>query len=551
MHHVGSVLPLPALLVLLVGACAPSTGGAPDAAGSEPAPDAGTLAPDAGGPPNTCGSGTIEEGEECDLGPAADGVLTGCAPTCRFDGTCAVPVELGVAAVDDTEHEQGVIWKRISGFVGKGEDAGATVGSCGGAGPELVFRWPVEQPGLVLVQLESPWKVKVYAQAACGDAATERGVGGTSCADPGREANPQQLLVPVSAPGSLFLVVDSTPYTNEAEFKLFVRTLAYVDAGAVCGPARVDELCGPGSHCVPRSATAGECDPNTPPVVRSVRAIHGSADDREKLTVSFQGRDAEANPLFGSLELLDGAGTALPLFDGDLDGAPERAKVDFAVEAAPGADEFSAVVVGAVDEARMAAADGPKSVRLSLHDAGLLTGTLTAPIETFRTVGANQPCDPERLSNRCVTGTVCAESSTCRAVGTLRAEECAAAPAAVATRVIVSASGPSLWEPSCGGVAAANRPEAVLRLTLEQDARRAVVSTANPGTTFDTVVSLLPDCGLDGAAFGLGCSDDGAGVTPAGASVLELVDVPAGEYTVVVDSKNANGGAAAVTVTVE
>jgi hypothetical protein len=88
----------------------------------------------------------------------------------------------------------------------------------------------------------------------------------------------------------------------------------------------------------------------------------------------------------------------------------------------------------------------------------------------------------------------------------------------------------------------------VARLVLAQAAATLTLSVANPGTDFDTTMYLLPGCPSTSAGA-LGCDDDNGiiGVS----SLLVLQNVPAGTYTVVVDSFKPHGGNYQLTATVQ
>jgi hypothetical protein len=73
------------------------------------------------------------------------------------------------------------------------------------------------------------------------------------------------------------------------------------------------------------------------------------------------------------------------------------------------------------------------------------------------------------------------------------------------------------------------------------------LSLDNPGTDFDPTMYLMQGCPQTSASS-LACDDDG----PIGvSSVIVLNDVPAGTYTVVVDSFKPHGGNYQLTADVE
>jgi hypothetical protein len=103
------------------------------------------------------------------------------------------------------------------------------------------------------------------------------------------------------------------------------------------------------------------------------------------------------------------------------------------------------------------------------------------------------------------------------------------------------AEGASLWDSpdGCSTNDPKGRPEGVVTLRLAERANRLTLTTAQPGTTFDTTLYLLVDC--SGSSIdAYGCSDDAPGLQ--GASQLVLTDLPAGDYLVLIDSFDSAGG---------
>ncbi|MBL8916018.1 MAG: hypothetical protein JNM17_35290, partial [Archangium sp.] len=112
------------------------------------------------------------------------------------------------------------------------------------------------------------------------------------------------------------------------------------------------------------------------------------------------------------------------------------------------------------------------------------------------------------------------------------------------------AEGGSLWDAPVGCATAdpTGRPEGLVLMRMTERADRVRVSTVGNGTSFDTVLYVVPGCPNDTADV-LGCNDDKP--QSAGASELVLENVPAGDYLIVVDSFDGNGGGFEVHATVE
>ena len=71
-----------------------------------------------------------------------------------------------------------------------------------------------------------------------------------------------------------------------------------------------------------------------------------------------------------------------------------------------------------------------------------------------------------------------------------------------------------------------------------------MITTALPETDFDTAVFVVPATATTSAAS-LGCNDDMQGFS----STLELSNVPAGDYIVVVEAVSPKGGHFGISVT--
>jgi hypothetical protein len=193
-------------------------------------------------------------------------------------------------------------------------------------------------------------------------------------------------------------------------------------------------------------------------------------------------------------------------------------------------------------------------------DAAGHTGMIkiASPIaQPVRTAG--QTCDP-RGFDVCASGLTCspgivgATTNKCSSSAPMRTQQCNAAPVLEPTSsgavVVGLVEGGSLWDaPSgCSTNDPTGRPESVVRLRMTERADRVRLSTVGAGTNFDTVLYVVPGCPNDTADV-LGCSDDKP--MSAGASELVLENLPAGDYLVIVDSFDGNGGNFELHATVE
>jgi hypothetical protein len=109
-------------------------------------------------------------------------------------------------------------------------------------------------------------------------------------------------------------------------------------------------------------------------------------------------------------------------------------------------------------------------------------------------------------------------------------------------------TGYSAWEPpeTCMSATAARRPEAVIKLHLAKAATKLVLSSAEPETQIDTGIVVLSKCtaAMDTA---LACNDDTVGYS----SSVTLTNPQAGDYFVIVESVQADGGSFGISATLE
>lgn len=161
---------------------------------------------------------------------------------------------------------------------------------------------------------------------------------------------------------------------------------------------------------------------------------------------------------------------------------------------------------------------------------------------------AGQTCDPRGFdvcgANLACSPGVVGATNKCTSAATLHTAECAGAPVLVVTTagasVVGQADGVSLYDAplGCSSNDPRDRPEGLVTVRLPTRANSLTLTTARPGTTFDTTMYVLTGCPID-ASEALLCADDGANSS---ASTLTLTDLPAGDYQVVIDSFGYAGG---------
>jgi hypothetical protein len=153
-----------------------------------------------------------------------------------------------------------------------------------------------------------------------------------------------------------------------------------------------------------------------------------------------------------------------------------------------------------------------------------------------------ESCDPAVLDTRCQAEFLCAADKKCApGMGVLCTDPPELKLDGTPYLGATTEGAGSFFEGSCRYSERFQAPEAVLKLVVDQDYGTLTVSTNYPETTFDTVVYVIDQCDAEGKEIANGedsaCADD---VSLANlASTLEIKDVKAGTYFVVVDASSA------------
>ncbi len=308
-----------------------------------------------------------------------------------------------------------------------------------------------------------------------------------------------------------------------------------VEIDGLCDPTYAENRCADGLGCpdaVPAVCVAGQ-----PPTLSRVSYL----TDAGAVRVLVQGLDADDDVSSLVIAFFDASGDAVTL-DLDGDGTPES--VDFRTHlraGAAGGSFFYAFDASDAFAAEVAA------VTVTALDRGMHES------EPVRAVGAPAPtrssgqaCDALGF-DRCVAS-VCLGTGTsyrCTLTSTARSTECRSAPrldAFAGGFVEGDVAGPSLWDApaGCSSGDPVGRPETAVSLHLDRPASRVELSTDNAYTSFDTTLYVLTGCAA--TAVVAWCADDTPSSARSWLSHLTLLDVPAGDYMVVVDSFSPAGG---------
>jgi hypothetical protein len=339
-----------------------------------------------------------------------------------------------------------------------------------------------------------------------------------------RELHPEIAVVRV-------VLVDARDARSAAVDAMVVeQPVLAVDA--VCDPDFSDNRCADGLGC--RAGTPSLCVEGMAPAI--VRAAYlnvlGGAN------VLIEGTDPDDDVSQIDIAFLDATDMPIAL---DLDGDGAAESTSF------GADARDASAGGAFFfrfSASAFFAENVPRVSLVVRDRG---DRVSAPVVAelgdppMRSVG--QPCDPRGFDTCgmgvCSPGMVGA-TNRCVGVTAARAEACMSALVLETTGGMGSVRGelgtPSLWDAptDCSSGNPRDRPEALVRLQLDAPASRVSLSTFNAYTNFDSTLYVISGCA--GTPVVAWCADDRVGEPRPELARLELVDLPAGLYFVVVDS---------------
>lgn len=311
-----------------------------------------------------------------------------------------------------------------------------------------------------------------------------------------------------------------------------------------CDPAVVADRCSEGTSC----SDAKVC------VAGSAPAITRSAyfDARTSSRMLFGGTDLDQDLSSVHVEFLN-AGNQPVTVDLDGDGTAESSSVT--IDLSRARFEKSFVVLN--DAAKTFATSVPRLGVTPSDAAGRSGPRQIVSLSTRPTRALGVTCDPWGF-DACVTNSICAPgvpgaANKCTGIAAHRSSLCTAAqlldPANGISTVVGVTRGVSAFEPPTGCTTdeAIGRPEAVVRLRLARAATKVVLTTALPETTFDTVLYVASAC--DGTPPPLSSCDDDADKKIT--SSLTLRNLAAGDYFVIVDGVQPEGGSFGLTVSVE
>jgi cysteine-rich repeat protein len=353
---------------------------------------------------------------------------------------------------------------------------------------------------------------------------------------------------PVVIPQVAITVVDSLGMESERQV-LVLAPMVWRAEGESCEEFGF-EMCGVGLKCVGDEELA--CEPGNAPVIN--RAVFGARPDGKQALV-FEGVDLDDDLAYIRFEMLDAEGNVI-LLDYDDDG------VDDPYMDIPFATDGDTTFLGSYTVGPDLIA--PQIALTAIDDTYLFSERLVVPNEAIPVVAVGEACSPDGW-NSCEAGIYCQEEGEGYVCVDVRGAVCEAAPvidapAAGSYTATGTVSLPSLWDGPTGCSAPytdpVGMPEGLVILNLGVEASKVTISTVNAVTENgigygDTIVYVIPgDCG-QGAV--MGCNDDLDTAGDIYGSTLELRNVAAGTYTIVVDTWDTgdNGGEFQVDVNVQ
>jgi hypothetical protein len=312
-----------------------------------------------------------------------------------------------------------------------------------------------------------------------------------------------------------------------------------VALGDPCDPTNVEDRCDVGQSCTGKPSV---CTQGAAPTIVEVKYLHGPV-------ILTRGTDPDDDLSIVHVEFLD-ANNKPVIIDTDT----MITTFDYPVRNSPLSSVFfeqenpAAPVEKAVSRVRVTAVDS----------LGHQSTPTTANLSNVTRAGDGITCDPRGFI-ACIQDYVCGPGTSptagkCVKLKTARTAECGSDAKLDPEKGITVAAGRidgvSLWDPpaACSNPENVDFPETSVSLHLENPVSKLTVSTQRPETSVDTVLYLMPACASD-TSKALGCNDDG--VDGGYASSFTLSDVPAGDYTIVVEAGQLAGGSFGLAVSTQ
>lgn len=351
-------------------------------------------------------------------------------------------------------------------------------------------------------------------------------------------------------------LIDGMNQRSEA-MELTVTRQPLVQLGGACDATFVQNRCADMLGC---KGVPSTCQMGAPPVLMKL----GYYDDILGRRIMLEGDDPDGDVVKYTVRFLDANDAPIGL-DLDNDEVADELSYEGTIEPTSSGTAFFALFEPDEEFVRVV-----KKVDVDVTDSGgRKSNVLRAPLSMAPQINTGAACDP-RGFNRCNTGSVCTTTgsvSRCTAIATARMTAANAAlvlrPEMGVTSVRGAISRPSLWDaPEGCSFAQPGQPDAVVKLLLTQPATRVVITTDLPYTAFDSELYVLQAASdapslydpRTPGSMDFWCASDQPAPTRDPQAKLELKNLTAGDYFIIVDSfpaSDATGTGFQLDVTVE
>lgn len=326
----------------------------------------------------------------------------------------------------------------------------------------------------------------------------------------------------------VWLVDTDSDTSTPRDLTIAPQTVAPADAA--CDDAFLDNRCADGLGC--KGAAPKTCQPGVEPTLTRL----GYFVDELGPRIVFEGTDPDSDVVGYRAEFFDEDDVAIAINHDSEDTTAKVFEVSGQVPVQTGNTFYARL------EPSQVLIDEVASIRVVAVDSGdKASNVLVAGRSEGLTRGIGTTCDP-RGFNRCSDGASCSDfgdQHRCALPTEARTSACDGALVLNPSTGLTSVRGAlrsSLYEPAvgCSPPEQDKQPDRIVKLVVAQAVSRLVLSTAHPYTGFDSVLYLLDSCSAT-ARLDRCIADQPAPSTDRRA-VLELNNLAAGEYFVVVDS---------------
>ncbi len=294
-------------------------------------------------------------------------------------GICDDPLEVQASADGETVVVEGSLDDRL----------GSQEGSCGGKGPEVVYRFVAPRKGSLIVGLHAERGFVVYPRTHCADRKAE-----TFCLE--TEGGTRPIVMEEGE--ETFLLVDAPKTWADSSYRLEATFVPILSEGESCDSDGKGGVCDKSLFC---GWESGICGRNTSPTLEWADAAlrdGGGSDGR----IRIRGTDPDGN-LVGFIARFSDASWNQVMVNGANEffvsfGASSRTQTSFSFDRV--LNNFAALYPSA------------RKVEVELLDSSdARSNTLVLDFEVPAVVATGEECDPERFE------ATCRESDLCQIAG--------------------------------------------------------------------------------------------------------------------------------------